>query len=90
MWFGQLSYATGGGMMSKPKLDAEKPVETRPDWWFTVVSTAGAFAVIATSVASWLPISDALLLHVQIPVSLLSGIVGGVLGYFVTHRHPRD
>lgn len=77
-------------MMSKSKLGAEKSVETRPDWWFTVVSTAGAFAVIASSVASWLPISDALLLHVQISVSLLSGIAGGVLSYFVTHRHSRD
>jgi hypothetical protein len=74
-------------MMSKSKFDAEKSTGMQPDWWFTVVSAAGAFAVIATSVASWLPISDALLSHVQIPVSLLSGIVGAVLGYFVTHRH---
>jgi hypothetical protein len=77
-------------MMSKSRLDAEKSAGMQPDWWFTAVSAAGAFAAIAASVASWLPISDALLSHVQIPVSVLSGIVGGVLGYFVRHRHSRD
>ena len=77
-------------MASNSKLDDENPAGIRPDWWFTAVSTAGAFAVIAISVASWLPISDALLSHVQIPVSLLAGIVGGALGYVATHRQSHD
>ncbi len=74
-------------MMSKFRLNAENPGGDRPDWWFAVVSAAGAFAVIAASVASWLPISDAALSHLQIPVSALASIVGGALGYFGTHRH---
>lgn len=73
-------------MMSKSRLDAEKSDGERRDW-FTVVSAAGAFAVIAASVASWLPISDAYLSHVRIPVSALASLVGGALAYFGSHRH---
>jgi hypothetical protein len=77
-------------MASNSKLDDENPAGIRPDWWFTAVSTAGAFAVIAASVASWLPISDTVLSHVQIPVSLLASVVGGIHGYVATHRQTRD
>ena len=87
MWVGQLGWARGSGVPYKHELDAEKRTERQSDWWFTAVSAAGAFAVIAAGVASWLPISDSLLAHVRVPVSLLFAGVGAVLGYVVKHRY---
>ena len=71
------------------ELGSKTSAATRPDWWFAVISAAGAFAVLAASLASWLPVSDTALSHLQIPVSALSATVGGVLAYLGTHRRSR-
>jgi hypothetical protein len=76
-------------MLSRPELPVEERPQTEPDRWFTVIFAACAFAGLTTCLASWLPVSDASLSRLQIPVSVLGSIVGGVLGYKSSYRTSR-